>query len=159
VSNVSAQRVTNRVLEHDCQNTADYFAQEDEDQKRHKLNKKTRTRVTYRKESTRQQYGNCNKSSHRTFTERHYSPRQGSGVLWWACLCVCVCLSTIISSELHVGSSPKFLCLLPMAVVRASSSGSMDDVIFVHKQSLLDVAGKLKHSAHTALGLTVNCAQ
>ena len=30
------------------------------------------------------------------------------GVLWWACLCVCVCLSTIISSELHVRSWPIF---------------------------------------------------
>jgi len=28
-------------------------------------------------------------------------------------MCVCVCLSAIISSELHVRSSPKFLCMLP----------------------------------------------
>jgi len=27
-----------------------------------------------------------------------------------ACLCLCVCLSVIISSELHVRSSPNFLC-------------------------------------------------
>ena len=31
------------------------------------------------------------------------------------CLSVCVCLSAIISSELHVRSSPTFLCMLPMA--------------------------------------------
>ena len=45
-------------------------------------------------------------------------------------VCVClslrvrVCLSVIISSELHVPSSPNFLCMLPVAVVR-SSSGSV----------------------------------
>ena len=38
------------------------------------------------------------------------------------CLSVCVCLSAIISSELHVRSSPNFLCMLPMAVARSSSS-------------------------------------
>jgi len=34
------------------------------------------------------------------------------------CLCVCVCvrLSAIVSPELHVRSSPNFLCMLPMAV-------------------------------------------
>ena len=30
------------------------------------------------------------------------------------CLCVCVCLSAIMSSELHVRSSPNFLCMLPI---------------------------------------------
>ena len=49
------------------------------------------------------------------------------------CVSVCVCVSTITSSELHV--------------------------IFAHKPRLLDVAAKLKHSAHAALGLTINCAQ
>jgi len=38
-------------------------------------------------------------------------------------VCVCVCLSTIISSELHIRSSPKFLCMLPMTVDRSSFSG------------------------------------
>jgi len=42
------------------------------------------------------------------------------------CMCVsytCVCLSAIISSELHVRSSLNFLCLLPMAVARSSIGG------------------------------------
>jgi len=29
------------------------------------------------------------------------------------CVCVCVCVSAILSSELHVRSSPNFLCMLP----------------------------------------------
>ena len=32
------------------------------------------------------------------------------------CVCVCVCLPAIISPELHIRSSPKLLCMLPMAV-------------------------------------------
>jgi len=62
------------------------------------------------------------------------------------CLCVCVCVSVsaIISSELHVRSSPIFLCLLPMAVYRPSSGGEvicyvlpsfMDDIIFAHAEA------------------------
>ena len=39
------------------------------------------------------------------------------------------------------------------------TSGFMDDVIFAHKPRLLDVAAQLKRSAHTALGLAINCAQ
>ena len=39
------------------------------------------------------------------------------------CVSVCVCLSAIISSELHVRSSHRFLCMLPMAVARSSSGG------------------------------------
>jgi len=38
-------------------------------------------------------------------------------------VCVCVCLSAIISPELHVRSSPNFLCMLPMAVARISKGG------------------------------------
>jgi len=34
------------------------------------------------------------------------------------CLSVCVCLSTIISSELYVRSSPKLFCVLTMAVTQ-----------------------------------------
>jgi len=42
------------------------------------------------------------------------------------CLCLwCVCLSAIISSELHVRSSPNVLCLLPMAVARPSHGGEV----------------------------------
>ena len=53
------------------------------------------------------------------------APGGGGGVLWWACLsvCLCVCLSAIISPELQTRSSPSFLCMLPMTVVRSSSSG------------------------------------
>jgi len=39
------------------------------------------------------------------------------------CLSVCLFLSAIISSELHVRSSPNVLCMLPMAVARSSSGG------------------------------------
>ena len=39
------------------------------------------------------------------------------------------------------------------------TSGFMDDVIFAHKPSLLDVAAQLKRSAHPALGMVINCAQ
>ena len=57
--------------------------------------------------------------------------------------------------------------MLPMAVARSSSggvmmlrtSGSVDDVMLAHKPRLLDVAAQLKRSAHTALGLAINCAQ
>jgi len=40
-------------------------------------------------------------------------------------LCVFICLSTIISLELHVGQTPisPFLCMLPMGVARSSSGG------------------------------------
>ena len=39
------------------------------------------------------------------------------------CLCVFVCLSAIISPELHVRSSPNLLRMLLMAVARSSSGG------------------------------------
>ena len=39
------------------------------------------------------------------------------------------------------------------------TSGLMDDVIFVHKPRLLDVAAQLKHSAHAALDLAIKCTQ
>ena len=39
------------------------------------------------------------------------------------CLSVCVCLTAIISSELHVRSSPNVLCMLPMAAAQTSSGG------------------------------------
>jgi len=85
----------------------------------------------------------------------------------YVCLCVCLpaCLSAIISLELHVRSSPSFLCMLPMAVARSTSgdmlctSGFMDDIIFAHKPRLLDAAAQLKRSAHAALDLAINGAQ
>ena len=39
------------------------------------------------------------------------------------------------------------------------TSDLMDDVIFAHKPSLLDVAAQLKRTAHAALDLAINCAQ
>ena len=62
-------------------------------------------------------------------------------------LCVFVCQRSIISSELHVRSSPKLSCLLPMSVTQPwrrsdtlCTSDFMDDVIFACKPRLLDVA-------------------
>jgi len=76
---------------------------------------------------------------------------------------VCDCLSAIISSELHVRSSPHFSRTLPMTVARSSdtlcTSRFLDDFIFAHRPRLLDVAAQLKRSAHAALGLAVSCAQ
>jgi len=39
------------------------------------------------------------------------------------------------------------------------TSGFIDDLIFAHKPSLLDVAAQLKRSTHAALGLAINRAQ
>ena len=81
---------------------------------------------------------------------------------------VCVCLSAIISSELHDRSSPNFFVLVTYVsgsvLIRRRSdtlctSGFMDDVIFAHKPKLLDVAAQLRRSAYAALGLAMNCAQ
>jgi len=81
---------------------------------------------------------------------------------------VCVCLSAIISSELHVRSSPNvLLCMLAMAVAMFSSGGVVIRCVhpvlwvtsFAHQPRLLDVAAQMKRSAHAALGLATNCAQ
>ena len=40
----------------------------------------------------------------------------------YVCLSLCVCLSAVICSELHV-LSLVFFCLLPVAVARSSSGG------------------------------------
>jgi len=87
-------------------------------------------------------------------------------------VCLYVCLSAIISSELHIRSSPNFcVCYLwpwpgpPLSFLlwqrsdMLCTSGFMDDVMFAHKPRLLDVAAQLKRSAHAALGLAINCAQ
>ena len=39
------------------------------------------------------------------------------------CMSVCVCLSAIISSKLRIQSSPKFLCMLPVAMARSFYGG------------------------------------
>jgi len=84
-------------------------------------------------------------------------------------VCVCVCLSVhdhIFRTARRIFTKIFVLItygrgsgLLGRRSDMLCTSGTMDDVIFVHKQSLLDVAGKLMHSTHIALGLTVNCAQ
>ena len=90
-------------------------------------------------------------------------------------VCLSVCLSAIVSPELHVQSSPDFVhityghglilfcqCSDSLRTYRFSdtlcSSSFMDDVIFAHKL-MLDVAAQLKRSAHAALGLAIKCAQ
>jgi len=81
---------------------------------------------------------------------------------------LCVCLSAIISSELHVLSlQKKFVhviygrisILLWRRSDKLCTSGFMDDVMFVYKPRLLDIADQLKRSAHAALGLAIGCAQ
>ena len=84
-------------------------------------------------------------------------------------VCLCACLSAIISSELQYT-----WCALDQFFVHVTdgrgsvlfwrrsdtlcTSGFMDDVIFAHKQPrLLDVGAQLKSSAYAALGLAINC--
>jgi len=84
------------------------------------------------------------------------------------CLSLCVCLSVIISSKLCFRSSPNFFVhvtcgrgsiLLWWRSDMLCTSSFMDDVVFVHKPKLLDVAVQLKHSSHAALDLAINSAQ
>ena len=51
-------------------------------------------------------------------------------VLWWVCVYVSVCLSVVISPELHVWSSPNFLCMLPMAVAWFSSDRVVHVILY-----------------------------
>jgi len=82
---------------------------------------------------------------------------------------VCVCLSVaIISSEIHVRSSPNFMSMLLMSVARSSSDGVvifyvlpvlwMTSYLLISQARLLDVATQLNRSGHAALGLAINCA-
>jgi len=66
-------------------------------------------------------------------------------------VCLSVCLSAIISLELHVRSSPNFLCMLPIAMAQPPSGGTVirissftDDIIFAHKLTLLNVTARLR---------------
>jgi len=78
-----------------------------------------------------------------------------------------VCLSAVISPDLHFQSSPIFLhitfgCgsdLLWRCSDTLFATGFMDDVMFAHKPRLLDVAAQLKCSAYVALGLAINCVR
>ena len=96
------------------------------------------------------------------------APIRERSIVMSVSVCLCVCMSAIISSELHVRYSSKFLCVLPIAVGSVvlwrrsdalCTSGFMDDVMFSHKPRLLDVAAQLKRSAHAALSLAIKCAQ
>jgi len=66
----------------------------------------------------------------------HYSaPDRGAQsvvMIMSVCLSVCLsmCLSAIISPELHVRSSPNFLCTLPMAVARFCSDNVLISYVF-----------------------------
>jgi len=74
-------------------------------------------------------------------------------------VCLCVCLSTIISSELHVRCSPNFLCMLPMAVARSSSRGLVMLCTFGFTHNVISRGFSTSpSSAHAALGLATNCA-
>ena len=84
-------------------------------------------------------------------------------------VCLCVCLS--VRDHIFGTTRPIFTkCFVHATHGRGSiplwrrsdalcTSGFTDDVIFAHKPRLLDVAAKLKRSAHAALGLAINCAQ
>jgi len=84
------------------------------------------------------------------------------------CLSVCLCL--FVRDHIFGTTSPIFTNFLHVTNGRGSVllrrrsdtlyiSGFMDDVIFAHKPSLLEVAAQLKRSAHASLGLVINCAQ
>jgi len=74
-------------------------------------------------------------------------------------LSVCVCLSTIISSELYVRSSPKLFCVLTMAVTQCSSGGVVIRYVLPvllmasYLPRLLDVAAPAKVLCTHNLGL------
>jgi len=85
------------------------------------------------------------------------------------CVCVCVCLS--VHDHVFGTARPIFtkifvrvtygrgLVLLWRRNDILCTSGFMADVISSHKPRLLDVAVKLKRSAHAALGLAIKRAQ
>jgi len=85
-------------------------------------------------------------------------------------VCVCVCLSVrdhILGTTraifttffVHVTLYGRGSVLLWRHSDTLCTSGLVDDVIFVHKRRLLDVAVQLKRNAHAALGLAINCGQ
>ena len=85
-------------------------------------------------------------------------------------VCLSVCLSVFVCPRSYLRNCTSDLhhIFVPVTYGRGSvllflhtlcTSGFMDDVIFAHKLTLLDVAAQLKHSAHAALGLAIKCAQ
>jgi len=95
------------------------------------------------------------------------SPTEKRSIVMSMHVCVCVCVFVCLRSYLgnYTSDFKQFLYMLPMPLARSSSaamlciSAFIDDVIFAHKQRLLDVAAQLKRSAHAALGLAIGCAQ
>ena len=84
---------------------------------------------------------------------------------------ICLCVDLLDRDHIFGTTRPIFTkCFVHVTYGRGSVllwwrndtlriSGFTDDVIFAHKQGLLDVAAQLKRSAHAALGFAVNCAQ
>jgi len=61
----------------------------------------------------------------RTHIQVYYSASDREAEYWDERVCLCVCLSMIMSLELlHVRFSPNFLCMLPMAVARSYCGGT-----------------------------------
>jgi len=89
-------------------------------------------------------------------------PRDGIGVLWWACLSVCLCVCLSVHDHIFGTARPIFTEIFVHATYgcgsvlfwrradRLCTSGFMDDVIFAHKPRWLDVAAQLKRSAASA---------
>ena len=103
---------------------------------------------------------------HVTTHQRHYSAPLGSAKYCDERVCVCVRARLSVCDHIFGTTRPIFtefffthvtygrgsvLLWRRSGVLCRPISGFMDDVIFVHKQRLLDVAAQLKHSAHAAL--------
>ena len=86
------------------------------------------------------------------------------------CLCVCDCVCVFVCPRSYLRNYMYDLRQFfhvtygrgSILIWRRSgtlcTSGFMDDAIFAHRPRLLDVAAQLKHSAHAALRLAINCA-
>ena len=93
-------------------------------------------------------------------------PRQGSGVLWWPCLCVWVCLRTYLWK--HMPDLYHFLCILPMAVAWSFSASIairyvlpvlwMTLYLHISQGSSAWLPSWWKHSPNAAMYLSINAA-
>ena len=94
------------------------------------------------------------------------TPLSIGSILMNVSVCVFVCLRSCLRND----TSDLHQIFVHVTYVRGSvllwrrgdklcTSGFMDDVIFAHNRSLLDVAAQLKRSAHAALGLAIKRAQ
>jgi len=63
-------------------------------------------------------------------SEYNYSASDRGAEYCDVCLCACVGLSAIMSSELHLRSPSNCLCPLPMVVTRSSSGGIVICYVF-----------------------------